>query len=57
MDIPQEIPAAQRCSYTPRPPVHPLPRRGVITIAATGISINATIQWLLRRVTPWQTRR
>jgi NitT/TauT family transport system permease protein len=29
---------------------------GVITIAAIGITINATIQWLLRRVTPWQPR-
>lgn len=30
---------------------------GVLTIALIGISINATIQWLLRRVTPWQARR
>lgn len=29
---------------------------GVMTIALVGISINATIQWLLRRVTPWQPR-
>jgi ABC-type nitrate/sulfonate/bicarbonate transport system permease component len=30
---------------------------GVLTIATVGIAINATIQWLLRRVTPWQTMR
>jgi len=29
---------------------------GVISIAAIGISINTTIQWLLRRVTPWQPK-
>jgi ABC-type nitrate/sulfonate/bicarbonate transport system permease component len=29
---------------------------GVLTIAIIGITINAFIQWLLRRVTPWQVR-
>jgi ABC-type nitrate/sulfonate/bicarbonate transport system permease component len=29
---------------------------GVLTIAIIGITINAFIQWLLRRVTPWQAR-
>jgi NitT/TauT family transport system permease protein len=29
---------------------------GVVVIAIIGISINALIQWLLRRVTPWQVR-
>jgi ABC-type nitrate/sulfonate/bicarbonate transport system permease component len=29
---------------------------GVVAIAIIGITINAFIQWLLRRVTPWQAR-
>jgi NitT/TauT family transport system permease protein len=29
---------------------------GVIVISLIGITINATIQWLLRRLTPWQPR-
>jgi ABC-type nitrate/sulfonate/bicarbonate transport system permease component len=29
---------------------------GVLTISLIGITINASIQWLLRRLTPWQTR-
>jgi NitT/TauT family transport system permease protein len=30
---------------------------GVVIIALIGITINAIIQWLLRRITPWQARR
>jgi ABC-type nitrate/sulfonate/bicarbonate transport system permease component len=29
---------------------------GVVTIAVIGITISAFIQWLLRRLTPWQAR-
>jgi ABC-type nitrate/sulfonate/bicarbonate transport system permease component len=29
---------------------------GVVTISLIGITINASIQWLLRRLTPWQPR-
>lgn len=27
---------------------------GVITLSATGVTLNTTIQWLLRRLAPWQ---
>lgn len=30
---------------------------GVVTISLIGITINVIIQWLLRRLTPWQTVR
>jgi NitT/TauT family transport system permease protein len=29
---------------------------GVLTIALIGITISAFIQWLLKRLTPWQPR-
>ncbi len=27
---------------------------GIVTLSVIGIVINATLQWLLRRLTPWQ---